>query len=182
MTRGRRPSASTIVLTAVSLGLGANAIMSGTRPSDLGVERRLEVSTIDLNTGSRDATLSARGMVPGDAVTAAVTVANSGRQPVSYGMSHGLVATDGAALSAALVLTIKTSGSSCADFDGATLFDGSLAEATFGGEGDGRPLPAATAEILCFRAALPRGADNRLQDGATTITLTFSSTLQAANP
>lgn len=181
MTRRRRLSAPTIVgLTVVCLGLGSNAIMSCSQPADGGAPRRLEISSIDLTTGTRDAILEARGMVPGDAVTAAVTVTNSGRQPMTYAMSRGLVSAGGAALSAALVLTIKTIGSSCADYDGTTLFDGPLDEAAFGGEGNGRPLLAATAEILCFRAALPLDVDNALQGAATTATLSFGSSWQAA--
>lgn len=183
MIRRRGLKAFTIVgLAILCLGLGANAIMSGSRLAGGDDLRRLAISSIDLSTGTRDAILSARGMVPGDAVTAAVTVANSGRQPMAYAMSHGLVSAHGAALSAALVLTIKTIGSSCADDNGTTLFDGPLDEAAFGTEGNRRPLPAATAEILCFRVALPADADDGLQGGATTVPLSFGASSQAAIP
>jgi hypothetical protein len=93
-------------------------------------------------------------------------------------MNPGLVTTGGAALAAALVLTIKTVGSSCADFDGITLFDGQLDKAAFGNEANGRPLAPATAEILCFRAALPIDTGNALQGRSTTIALSFGADLQ----
>lgn len=136
-------------------------------------------SSIDLNAGSGDATLSATNMVPGDSVKAAITLANSGSQQMTYAMTSGPTAAGGAALSAALALTIKTVGSSCAAFDGTTLFDGPLDHAAFGSEGDGRSLPAATAEILCFRATLPHGTGDALQGTATAVTLTFGAGLAA---
>jgi hypothetical protein len=181
MTRGRWLEAITIVgLAVVSIGLGWNTIASGSRPRDAGDPHRLEVSSIDLTTGSRDATFSAQGMAPGDAYTTAITVANPGREAMTYTMSHDPVSTGGALLSAALLITIKTVGSSCADDDGTILYDGPLDAAAFGSQGNGRPLAAATAEILCFRAALPLDAGNELQGAATTVTLSFGASLQSA--
>jgi hypothetical protein len=181
MTRGRRAAALAILgLGVLCLGLGYNAIISRSQLSIDGDSARLEASSIDLTTGGADAILSARGMLPGDAVTSAITITNSGRQPMTYAMSLGLASASGAALAGALVLTIKTVGSSCADFDGTTLFDGPLDQAAFGSQANGRPLPAATAEILCFQAALPFATGNALQGAATTVTLTFGADLQAA--
>jgi len=180
MTRERQLAALAILgLGVVCLGLGYDAI-SRSGSADGGDPARLETASIELTTGTGDATLSARGMAPGDGVTAAITVANSGRRPMTYAMSRGLVSAGGAALAAALILTIKTVGSSCADFDGTTLFDGPLDEAAFGTETNGRPLPGATAEILCFRATLPFDTGNALQGAATTVTLAFSAGSQAA--
>jgi hypothetical protein len=178
----RRPLARpTIVgLTVICLGLGWNALASEPPPVDGGDPGRLEISSVDVATGTRAAILSASDMVPGDVRTSPVTVANSGREPMSYTMSRGFVSADGAALSEALILTIRTIGSSCADFDGTILFDGPLDEATIGSGDDARPLAAATAEILCFRAMLPLGADNRYQGAAGTVTLTFDATWVAA--
>ncbi|MDQ2966217.1 MAG: hypothetical protein M3R57_10255, partial [Chloroflexota bacterium] len=82
----------------------------------------------------------------------------------------------------ALVLTVRTIGASCADRNGMTLFDGPLDEAAFGLQDNGRLLPAATAEILCFRVALPLDADNGLQGMTTTVTLSFGAKWQAAVP
>ena len=83
-------------------------------------------------------------------------------------------------LAAELLFTVRTVGSSCADFDGTSLFEGPLDEASFGMDGSGRPLPAATAEILCFRAALPLDAANAVQGAATTVTLSFRADSPAA--
>jgi hypothetical protein len=178
MTSRRGMAALALVgLMGLCLGLGLNIVVGNSGSAD---EVNLEISSIDLASGAGDATIWATNMMPGDTVATAVTVANSGRQPMNYAVSRGLVAADGAILSKALVLTIKTIGSSCADFDGTTLFDGPLDEAGFGNEGSGRSLPGATAEILCFRAALPLAADNQLQGLATTVSLSFGSIRQAA--
>jgi hypothetical protein len=180
VTRRRRRVAPIIALASVCVGLGWTAMASPSHPSDDRAPGHLEISSIDLTTGTQDSIFSALGMLPGDEVTAAVTVVNSSRQPMTYAMSRGATLAGGAALSAALTLTIRTVGSSCADFDGTVLFDGPLDEAGFGRESDGRPLAAATAEILCFRAALPRDASNALQGTATTIALYFGATNQVA--
>lgn len=181
MTRGVSVSGLAILgLSAVCIGLASVVIMSGSRLEDAVDPPSLETTSIDLTIGSQDGSLSARGMVPGDAVAATVTVANSGRQPMTYAMRRGRVSTGGAPLAAALVLTIRAVGSSCADFDGAILFDGPLDETEFGREGDDRPLAAATAEILCLRVALPFEASDSLQGAETTVALSFAATWQAS--
>lgn len=184
MTRGWRLAGLTVIvgLAAVCLVFAWNVITA--RPPSVrgGNPPRMQISSIDLATGDRYAAISADSMVPGVDVTAAVTVVNSGREPTTYVMSRGPVSADGAELSAALLLTIRTVGSSCADFDGSILFDGHLDDAAIGSDGDRRPLAAATAEILCFRAALPLDASNALLGATTTVTLAFDASFTAAAP
>ncbi len=181
MKRRRRSAAVAIVGLALCAGLGSIAMVTWSSRAGGGGDRHsLEISSIDLTTGTQGATLSARDMVPGDAVTAAVTVVNSSSQPMTYAMSSDLVSAGGAALAKALVLTIKTIGSSCPDFDGVTLFEGPVSEAAFGNDGAGRPLAPATADILCFRASLPIDADNELQGATSTFALVFDVSRQAA--
>jgi hypothetical protein len=168
-------------LIVLSLGFGSDASVSNSRAADtVSDERLFQISSFDLTNGPGVTTFSARGLMPGDEVSAAITLANPGRDPMSYVLRHDLVPADGTALAAALILTIKTAGSSCIDYDGITLYDGPLDQAAFGSEGIGRLLPAATAEILCFRAVLPSAADNALQGMSTSVTLTFGASWQAA--
>jgi hypothetical protein len=181
MTRRHGISASAIVaLAAICVALGWYAFRSGALPADADERGRFETASLDLTTGPLDAVVSAHNMIPGDTVTAALTITNSGPTPMTYGMRRGGVTAGGATLAAELVFTVKTVGSSCADFDGTSLFEGPLDEAAFGIDGDGRPLPAATAEILCFRAALPLDAANAIQGTATAVTLSFTADSQAA--
>jgi hypothetical protein len=177
-----RLSASGLALVGLSVacvGLAAVAIVSTFRP---GVEVNppsLEATSIDLTTGSDDGTLSAFDLIPGDAVPATIVVANAGSNPITYGMRRGRVYDGGGPLAAALQLTIRAVGTSCADFDGAVLFDGRLSEAAFGRDGARRPLAAATADILCLRVALPPDTNDSLQGAATTIVLSFDASPQA---
>jgi hypothetical protein len=175
MTQGRWFAGLLLgTLAAFILGFSTRIIVSGLPDARGGDGAELETSSIDLVTGGGEATLGAHGMVPGDSVTAAVTVANSGSEPIAYTMSHGVVSAGGAALAAALILTIRSVGSSCADFDGTVLFDGPLNEAAIGSQSNARPLAAATAEILCLRTAMPLAAGNGHQGAATNVTLSFS--------
>jgi len=173
---------TTVALTAFSAWFSWNALTSPPRPSNGDSRTGLQVSSIDLASGKREAVLSAIDMMPGDEVTAAVTVVNSGSQALTYTMRRGLWSTDGLALSTALMVTVRTVGSSCADFDGTVLYDGPLDAAALGGDGTGRPLPATTAEILCFRAMLPRDVGDAAQGATTTVTLAFEPNAETATP
>ena len=181
MRGGRWLMACTIVAVAATcMALGWYALRSGELPADVDDRDPFQTASLDLTAGPLDAVVSAHDMVPGDTVTAALTISNSGRTPMTYGMRSGGVTAGGAMLAAELILTVKTVGSSCADFDGTSLFNGPLDEAAFGIDGSGRPLPPVTAEILCFRATLPLDAANSLQGAATTVILSFTADSQAA--
>jgi hypothetical protein len=182
--RGRVAVFTIVGLAVVCVGQAfmLMTIEPSSSPDDPGEPSRLDIASIDLATGGRDGTLSARDMVPGDVVSGAVTVANSGNRPLTYAMSQTVAPADGADLAAALNVTIKAIGSSCADFDGAILYDGPLDEAAIGSEASGRSLPAATAQILCFRVELPIESDDALQQTATMVTLSFRTSRQAAVP
>jgi hypothetical protein len=181
MSRSRLIAIPTIVgLAAVFVALGGNAVAACSPPATVEAPL-LQISSLDLAVGTRKAILSATNTVPGDETTAAVTVVNSSDRAMTYTMTRGDVTAGGAALSAALVLTIRTIGTSCADRDGSVLFDGPLDEAAIGSAEDARPLAAATAEILCFRATLPLDADDGYQGLATSVALTFSASRPEAS-
>jgi len=183
MTTQMKLAAGTIVgLTVVSLAVGLYAVISAARPPAAADPHHVEISSVDLTDGKRDAVISARDMVPGDVVTTSVTVANPSGVPMQYAMTRGAVSAGGDSLAAGLILTVRTVGTSCAAVDGAILFEGPLDEAAFGSESVGRQLAPATAEILCFRAVLPPDASNELQGAATTVTLSFGASWQAAIP
>jgi hypothetical protein len=162
------------ILAFVGLGLLARLFVFD-RPSTEAHDLTLQVATLDVSAGPGDAILTAQGMAPGDVATGVFTVTNSSRGPLTYTMHHGTISADRAALGAALQLTIRAVGSSCADFDGAVLYAGPLDEATFGDGPTVRDLAGATADILCFRAALPIEAGNGLQGTATAVRLSFAA-------
>jgi hypothetical protein len=78
-------------------------------------------------------------------------------------------------------------GTSCAVFDGASVYTGMLSAAAFGNLAQGaqagdRMLNAAANETLCFQASLPVATGNAYQGAATTTTFTFSAEQTANNP
>jgi|SRR5450759_264377 hypothetical protein len=85
-----------------------------------------------------------------------------------------------------LTLTVKTLGTSCALFDGTSLYTGALASAavgdpTQGAQAGDRTLAAAGSESLCFRATLPLATGNAYQNATTTTTFTFQAEQTANN-
>ena len=175
MTRRRRLAAWVLaVLALVGLGVLARLLLFShytTEAHDL----QLQIATLDVSAGPGIAIVTAQDMAPGDVASAVFTVTNSSRTSFTYAMNHGAVSADGAPLGAALRLTIRAVGSSCADFDGSVLYTGPFDEAAFGDGSAGRELGAASADILCFRAELPIDAGNELQGTTSTVRLSFAA-------
>jgi spore coat-associated protein N len=143
--------------------------------------------TIVLSTNPATALLTAGSMVPGDTVAGTLVVSNAGTAQLRYAMTSASTNADGKGLMNQLALTVKTLGTSCAAFDGATLYTGALSTAAFGNPAQGaqagdRTLNAASSETLCFQANLPLATGDAFQGAATTATFTFSAEQTANNP
>ena len=152
--------------------LGANAFTTG---------------TIALGLNPTSAVLSSGAMMPGDTVNGSLVVTNSGTAQLRYAVTSSSTNTDSKALNAQLTLTVKTLGTSCATFDGTSLYSGALSAAaigdvTAGAQTGDRTLAAAASETLCFRATLPSGTGNAYQGATTTATFTFQAEQTANNP
>jgi predicted ribosomally synthesized peptide with SipW-like signal peptide len=170
------PSVGTSVLTIAwftdSESLGANAFTAG---------------TIDISTSPATALLTAGAMMPGDTINGTLVVTNSGSAQLRYALSASATNADGKALRGVIQLTVKTLGTSCASFDGTSLYAGTLGDGAFGSSAPGadsgdRTLNAATSETLCFRAQLPTSTGNAYQGATTTATFTFDAEQTANNP
>jgi Camelysin metallo-endopeptidase. len=167
-------------LSVVSLGAGAMslAIFTDTAAST----GTFTSGTIDI-TSSPTVAFTVSAMMPGDANTQALTIANAGTGALRYSLTT--VATN--TLGDALTLTVKTQGTNCAAFDGTTV----LAAATLDGAAIGSPaqgadsgdrvLAAATSEVLCFRVSLPLATGNGLQGISSSVTFTFDAEQTANN-
>ncbi len=122
--------------------------------------------------------------MPGDSLTAALTVDNTGTAALRYAMD----ATATSALGDALTLEVRTAGTSCAAFDGtsvlaATALDGAgIGDSAQGDDAGDRVLAAVTGETLCFRVSLPFSAPNALQGATSDVTFTFDAEQTANNP
>ena len=163
---------SSLALFADSDALGANAFTTG---------------TIVLGLNPTTALLTSSALMPGDNVNGTLVVSNTGTAQLRYAMSSSSTNTDGKGLAAQMTLTIKTLGTSCATFDGTSLFSGALSAAAMGSNAAGaqagdRTLAAGASETLCFRASLPLASGNTFQNATTTTTFTFDSEQTSNNP
>ena len=138
--------------------------------------------TIDI-TSSPTVAFTLAAMMPGDANTQALTIANAGTGALRYSLTT--VATN--TLGDALTLTVKTLGTSCAAFDGTTVLAATALDgATIGNPAQGadsgdRALAAASSEVLCFRVTLPLATGNTLQGVNSSVTFTFDAEQTANN-
>jgi predicted ribosomally synthesized peptide with SipW-like signal peptide len=124
-------------------------------------------------------------MFPGDVQNATVTLTNSGTGQLRYSMTTAV--DTGPALAGQLTAVVKSKGTSCAAFDGTTLYTGVLSGAAFGNPavtGDvGDPtLNSGSNTDVCFRVTMPTGTGNTFQGATTTLTFTFDSEQTANNP
>lgn len=137
--------------------------------------------TIDLGLSATSALLSLTTMLPGDKVTAPLTISNSGSGALRYAMSSS--ATN-AVLGAGLSGKIKTGVLACTNdgfgLTGTEVTSGAANTLGFGSSSQGaqtgdRSLAAAANETLCFQVELPISAENTLQGLSSTLTFTFNA-------
>jgi hypothetical protein len=86
-----------------------------------------------------------------------------------------------------VIKTKDTNTAGCANFNGTSLYTGTLANGAFGDPTAGaqagdRTLAGAASEVLCFAATLPSATGNAFQGATTTATFTFSAEQTANNP
>jgi spore coat-associated protein N len=147
--------------------------------------------TIDINTSPTTALLAMSAMVPGDQVTATLTVSNNGTLQLRYAVTS---TTTEDALAAQLVLTVKSGVTTCNSANwsasGTTLYSGLLGSTTTaaivgsvatGSQAGDRTLAASSSEVFCLNVTLPLNAT--LGSGAaTTATLNFQAEQTSNNP
>ncbi|MGI9600949.1 MAG: TasA family protein [Acidimicrobiales bacterium] len=176
--------AAVATLVAVSLALytDTETVPGNTFVSD----------TVDLTATPATAVVSMPVMLPGDRVTAPVTVTNSGGAELRYAMTS---TTTEDVLAGELVLTVRIGVSNCSNVgflaDGTELSVGRLgsvaATAVFGNVASGgdvgdRVLPSAASETLCLQVELPLSAPDSTEGLSTTATFTFEGEQTANNP
>jgi spore coat-associated protein N len=175
---------ATVSLTAASFSLGLwtdQATVGG---------NTFTAGTIDISTTPASAVIGLSPMMPGDTVNGTLTVNNAGTATLRYALSSSSTNADLKALRDGITLTVKlrdVAADACTDFDGTSLYTGTLAAAAFGSSATGpqagdRTLVGAATEKLCLRATLPITAANSYQGGTTTTTFTFDAEQTANNP
>ena len=181
--RRRRRGVLAILLGLSVVSLGAGAMSLALFTDSAASTGTFASGTIDI-ASSPAVPFTVTAMVPGDSQTAALTLANSGTAALRY--SLGTAATN--TLGDALQLTVKTTGTSCATFDGTTVLAATALDgATFGDPAQGaqtgdRSLAAGASEVLCFRVSLPLATGNAMQAQSSSATFTFDAEQTANNP
>ena len=170
---------ASLAATSLSLALFTDSQAAGGNAFTTG--------TITLGLNPTSAIFSSGAMMPGDSANGSLVVSNTGTAQLRYAVTSSSTNADGKGLNAQLTVTIRTLGTSCAVFDGTSLFSGTLSTAAFGDVTPGaqagdRTLAAASNETLCFRATLPSGTGNAFQGATTTATFTFQAEQTANNP
>lgn len=186
--RRRRGGVLALLLTAltmVSLGATASSLALFTDQKAV-TGNAFTAGTIVLGVNPATALLTAPAMMPGDTVNGTLVVSNAGTGALRYSMSSSSTNLDGKNLATQMTLAIKTLGTSCAAFDGTSVYSSSLNAALFGSATAGadpgdRALAASANETLCFRATLPSATGNTYQAAATTTTFTFDAEQTANN-
>jgi hypothetical protein len=190
----RRRRRVTLLLLAVGLSIGSlgTGVLSLAVFTSTAVDgaNAFTTGTVVIGASPVSALIGFTNMLPGNSVTAALTVSSSGTAALRYAMTTATTNADGKALKDQLVLTIRTQDtntSGCGNFNGTQLYTGALSGAligdpTQGAQAGDRTLAASTSEILCFQASLPASTGIAFQSAATTATFTFSAEQTANNP
>ncbi len=174
-----------LIVGSLSAGALSLALFTSTASAN---ENTFTAGTVIIGVSPASTSITATNMMPGDVVNGSLTVSNSGTSELRYAMTSVSTDLDTKSLRDQVQLTVKTLGTSCALFDGTTLYGGAaLGAAGFGsivaGQQSGdRSLGAGTSEDLCFRAALPIETGNEFQGATTMTTFTFDAEQTANNP
>ena len=146
--------------------------------------------TVNIASSPTSAFITLSGMVPGETITAPLTVTNSGTMQMAYAISTTVTNADSKAIGAQLDLTIKHGVAACtsAGFSASgTVIYG--ADGPLGAIGSslnlignpasypngGRTLAAGANEVLCFQVKLPATSGTAFQNASTTATFAFAA-------
>jgi hypothetical protein len=180
---------ATIALSTASVGAGAYTLAIFTSGAT-NASNAFTVGTIAIGVSPASALVTFAGMLPGDSTTGTLTVSNSGNSTFRYALTTAATNPDAKALRDQMTLVIRTrdtNTAACTNFNGTSLYSGTLANGAFGDPTAGaqagdRTLAGAGSEILCFQATLPSATGNAFQGATSTATFTFSAEQTANNP
>jgi hypothetical protein len=165
---------------------GTYASYQGTATSGTNV---ISAGTVDISSSPTSALLAFADLVPGETVTAPLTVTNGGSLQLRYALSSTVTNADGKALGAQLTLTVKGDVSTCTNAgfgSSGTVLYGSAPLGAVGSSvnligtpgsfpNGGRTLNASSGEALCFQVAMPASTGSGFQGATTTATFAFSA-------
>jgi predicted ribosomally synthesized peptide with SipW-like signal peptide len=187
-SRTRRRVAAVALGAVVAGGLAYGTTTALFTDQEVLNNNTFSAATLDLTATAPSATsFTLASMVPGDVVTAPITVGDAaGSADLRYAMTSAT--TGDATLAAALKVTVKTglTGATCtsAGFSGGTAIASAVplgpstavfGSATTGAQAGDRNLAGGASEVLCVQVALPLTETNTIGGKSTTATFTFTA-------
>jgi spore coat-associated protein N len=173
-------------LTVATIGVGAASLALFTSTANVPANT-FTAGTVVISTNPASALVTLAAMAPGDAVTAPITVSNTGTLDLRYAITSVATNADAKGLKDQLVLTIKSGVATCTNAayaaTGTIEYTGDLdstagklvGDPASGADPGDRVLTAGTNEVLCFHVSLPLATGNGFQAATTTATFTFDA-------
>jgi hypothetical protein len=186
-----------LVVATLALSIAIMAVARGglavfTDTESVG-SNTFSTGNVDISTSPTTALVTFSGMVPGDQVTAPITVTNAGSLALRYAITS---TTTENVLAAGLDLTIKSGVTTCTNAGfgasgtviyatndlGSTTGVNVVGNPAQGSHSGDRSLASAANEALCFNVSLPLSASSTLQGLTSTATLAFAAEQTVNNP
>lgn len=189
----RRKLAATIVVLALLVGLLTVSALAVFTDSQSVAANTFSTGTVDISSSPASALVTFSSMLPGDQVTAPITVTNAGTADLRYAITS---TTTENVLAAQLDLTIKSGVTTCTNAgfsaSGTVVYGpadlGAVAGANIvgnpaqGSQAGDRSLIASANEVLCFNVTLPLSTGNTYQNLSSTATFSFQAEQTRNNP
>jgi hypothetical protein len=192
MSRTRKLALTVVVLAwlVAALSVGVLGVFSD---SESVTANTFATSNVDISTSPTTALVTFSAMLPGDEVTAPITVTNGGGADLRYAITS---TTTENVLAASLDLTVKSGVATCTNAGfgasgtvlygpgdvGATTGTNVVGNPTQGAQAGDRALTAGANEVLCFNVTLPLAAGNASQSLTSTATFAFQAEQTRNNP
>jgi Camelysin metallo-endopeptidase len=185
--------AITVLVLAFLVGIFSVGVLAVFTDSQAVGGNTFSTTNVDISTAPASALVTYSAMVPGDQVTAPITVTNGGGADLRYAISS---TTTENVLAAQLDLTVKSGVATCTNAGfgasgtviyatgdlGSTSVTNLVGDPAQGAQAGDRALVAAANETLCFNVSLPLSTGNAYVSLTSTATFTFAAEQTRNNP
>lgn len=185
--------ALTVVVLAWLVGALSIGVLGVFTDSQAVAGNTFATSNVDISTSPATALVTFSAMLPGDQVTAPITVTNGGGADLRYAITS---TTTENVLAASLDLTVKSGVATCTNAGfgasgsvlygpgdlGTTTGANVVGDPTQGAQAGDRAVSAGANEVLCFNVSLPLSTGNASQSVTSTSTFAFQAEQTRNNP
>jgi predicted ribosomally synthesized peptide with SipW-like signal peptide len=188
-----RKFATTVVVLALLVGVLSVGVLAVFTDSTSVGANTFATGNVDVSTSPASALVTFSAMLPGDQVTAPITVTNAGSADLRYAITS---TTTENVLAAQLDLTVKSGVATCTNggfgASGTVLYGPAdlgnttavnlVGNPSQGAQAGDRALTAGANEVLCFNVSLPLSTGNAFVSLTSTATFTFQAEQTRNNP